>query len=258
MSEKIIPTHADSYDSLNFVHTQCVSVYKKVGYTPLQVIQDIKPFLLPGEAARCTYVGRLDPMAEGWMHVMWSGDLIEKDSLLALKKTYEVDIVFGVSTDTGDVLGLVTDDKRPDIAQADVQSELQNFVGPFTYPYPTYSSPHMKKTLQGIDQEMRMQKGHVYNAECVSAVTLESVSLSKKISDTLSLVHMPGDFRVKQIQDEWKKFFNRHKGDEFLQVTVRITCGAGTYMRTLAEELGKKFGASACALSIRRIGMQSH
>ena len=107
MEGKTIPTHTDSYDTLNFVHAKCVSVYKKIGYTPLQVVEDIRPYLLSEEASCCTYVGRLDPMAEGWMYVLWSGDMKEKDRLLNLQKTYEVDVVFGVSTDTGDALGLV-------------------------------------------------------------------------------------------------------------------------------------------------------
>lgn len=258
MEGKTIPTHANSYDTLNFVHAQCVSVYKKVGYTPLQVVEDIRPFLLLEEAARCTYVGRLDPMAEGWMHVLWSGDSKEKEELQSLKKTYEVDVVFGVRTDTGDVLGLVVGEENKHISEGDVQEKLQEFVGPFIYAYPTYSSPHMKKTLQGLAQDMRMQKGHIHSIECVSGVSTTPEDLSKKVYHILSLVRMTGDFRLETIQDGWKTFFEKKTAaEDFLQVTLRVKCGSGTYMRTLAEELGKKLEVPACATAIRRIGIHA-
>ncbi len=256
MKEQTIPTHADSYDTLNFVNTTCVSVYKKVGYTPLQVLEEIKPFLLPEESSRCTYVGRLDPMTEGWMHVLWSGDIKEKNELQKLSKTYEIDVVFGVGTDTGDVLGLVVGEDYRHITEDDVKAKLQEFVGPFTYAYPSYSSPHMKKTLQGVEQDIRNQKGYIYSIECVQSITLHSNEFSEKIMRILSLVRMTGDFRLEAIRDRWKIFFNDHAATkQFLQVTLRVTCGSGTYMRTLAEELGKKLFVSACTTSIRRIGI---
>lgn len=257
MNEKTIPTYTDSYDTLHFVHTKCVSVYKKVGYTPLQVVEDIRPYLLPDEAGRCTYVGRLDPMAEGWMYVLWNGDAEEKEKLLKFQKTYEVDIVFGVSTDTGDILGLVVDEKNTKITEKDVADNLKDFIGSFTYAYPKYSSPHMKKTLQNVEQESRKQKGYIYNIEFVSGVEMIACLLEDKITQKLSLVHMSGDFRIDDIQKSWKIFFEKHKDEIFFQGTIRVTCGSGTYMRTLAEELGNTLGVSACALSIRRIGIHA-
>jgi tRNA pseudouridine(55) synthase len=255
MDEKIIPTHADSYDTLSFVHMKCVSVYKKIGYTPLQVVEDIRPYLLSEEASSCTYVGRLDPMAEGWMHVLWSGDAEEKEKLLKLQKTYEVDIIFGMSTDTGDVLGMVVDEKNKHITEQDVISHLTDFVGPFTYAYPTYSSPHMKKTLQGLEQEHKKQKGHIYTIEFVSGLEVSGELLQEKIIQKLSLVRMYGDFRIDTVRDGWRNYFIKHAEERFFQVTIRVTCGSGTYMRTLAEELGNKLHVSACAFSIRRIGI---
>jgi len=257
MKEQTIPTHANSYDSLSFVHTKCVSVYKKVGYTPLQVVEDIRPFLFPEESTRCTYVGRLDPMAEGWMHVLWSGDSKEKEELQKLHKTYEVDIVFGVSTDTGDVLGLVVGEDYKHITVEDVQKKIQEFVGPFTYAYPTYSSPHMKKTLHGLEQDMRKQKGYIDSVEGVRSVTLTSEEFSQKVTHILSLIRMTGDFRLEAIRDRWKIFFENHEIEHFLQVTLQVKCASGTYMRTLAEELGNKLVVSACATSIRRIGIHT-
>lgn len=257
MEGKTIPTHGGSYDTLNFVHTRCVCLYKKVGYTPLQVVEEIRPYLLDDEKTKITYVGRLDPMAEGWMHILWSGDMEEKKKLSSLDKVYEVDIVFGVETDTGDALGLIVDEKYQKIDENSLQNTLADFIGPFTYPYPAYSSPHMKKTLQGVEQEKRNQKGHIYNIELVAYKTLSAQELLKKIEHIFACVHMSGDFRVDDIQEKWKEFFMRYMKKDFPYITIRVSSSSGTYMRTLAEELGKKFDVSACAYSIRRIGIHT-
>lgn len=255
MNNETIPTHADSYDTLSFVNTACVCVYKRVGYTPLQVVEDIRPFLREEEKKRCTYVGRLDPMAEGWMHVLWSGDMEEKDGLTKLDKLYEVDVVFGIQTDTGDALGLVTASDTTEVAIDVITSKLQDFVGPFTYKYPTYSSPHMKKTLKGEQQDaVHHQKGHIYSIEYVSETVLQSEDLQKNIKEKLSYIHMPGDFRLEKIQEKWQSFFSTEKRS-FLQIQIRVRCASGTYMRTLAEELGKKMSSCGFALHIKRIGL---
>jgi tRNA pseudouridine55 synthase len=252
MNERIIPTHADSYDTLNFVHTKCVSVYKKVGYTPLQVVEDIRPFLLEEEKSRITYVGRLDPMAEGWMHVLWSGDVEEKKKLSSLRKTYEVDVVFNIQTDTGDALGLVISTDDTVISQKDIEGVLKSFIGPFVYAYPAYSSPHIKKTRQGSVSEVKNQKGYIHTIDVLSCISVTCKELQNQIEEKLSLARMPGDFRIDTIQKKWKKICIQ---DTYTKVTLRVVCDSGTYMRTLAEEIAKKISTHGFAFSIKRIGV---
>ncbi len=257
--EDIIPTHADSYDTLNFVHSKCVCVYKKEGYTPLQVVNQIKQYLLPEEVSVCTYVGRLDPMAEGWMHVLWSGDAKEKEQLASLDKVYEVEVVLGIKTDTGDALGLVVQESDGVVEEKKLQDTVQTFIGSFEYPYPTYSSPHIKKTLRGIEnhtQDTRLQKGNIFSIDLVSIQHVSSVDMQQKIEQKLAMCHMDGDFRLDSIQDGWRKFFMRiHSHTIFTTIKLRVSCSSGTYMRTLAEELGKKMNTCGFAFSIVRIGV---
>ncbi|MES2623364.1 MAG: hypothetical protein V4576_03065 [Patescibacteria group bacterium] len=249
--------HSDSYDSLNFVHTQCACVYKKVGYTPLQVVKSFSAFLLPEELARCTYVGRLDPMAEGWMHVLWSGNMEEKGKIAASNKIYEIEVLFGLSTDTGDVLGLIKDTISPEnITEEQMKEVVQTFVGSFTYPYPKYSSPNIKKTLQENQNDtIKFQKGHISQIDFISYVHVLKKDLEKEIRDKLSACRMDGDFRLETIQEAWKYFFEHDTRETFLKIKLQIHCSSGTYMRTLAEELGKKTSSSSIASSIKRIGI---
>lgn len=256
MEQELIPLHTSSYDSLTFVHTKCVCIYKKVGYTPLQVVRDILPYLQEDEKDKITYVGRLDPMAEGWMHVLWNGDLNEKARIASYDKVYEVEILCGVSTDTGDVLGLIQDSNTKDVEKSEISNVILGFIGPFTYPYPKYSSPSIKKTLQGDIPEERLQKGSIYSIEEVGVTEIESVDVQKEIEKKLLLCNMDGDFRLEQIKKGWELFFENNT-NRFMNIKVHVHCSSGTYMRTLAEELGKKLHMAACALSIKRIGIKS-
>lgn len=255
MEQKLIPLRTDSYDSLTFVHTKCASVYKKVGHTPLQVVRDILPYLQSDEVDKITYVGRLDPMAEGWMHILWNGDMEEKAILASKDKIYEIEVVCGISTDTGDVLGLITEDKVADAETSQTSKAIQSFVGPFTYAYPKYSSPNIKETLKGREKEEKLQKGNIKKIEEVSITYINSVNLEKEIENKLSLSKMDGNFRLEEIKEKWKEFFIDNS-NIYLKIKLRVDCSSGTYMRTLAEELGKKIGMPAYAHSIKRIGIK--
>lgn len=259
MEKILIPTYTDSYDSLTFVNPKCVCVYKKIGYTPLQVVNDIKPFLLKEESASCTYVGRLDPMAEGWMHVLWSGDMEEKKVLSGLSKTYEVEVLFGFQTDTGDVLGLVNKNNKSFIEKEKIGEVIKSFIGSFAYPYPTYSSPNIKKTLKGetVNQDnIKIQQGHIYSADVLLINDVSHDELKDAVYKKLSQCHMNGDFRLDLVKDSWKNIFDKTDKDNLYNiVTIRVSCSSGTYMRTLASEFGKKLDTHGLAFSIKRIGI---
>ncbi len=48
---------------------------------------------------------------------------------------------------------------------------------------------------------------------------------------------MEGDFRLEEIKDKWKIFFQNNK-NEFLILNIKVKCKSGTYMRVLAKEIG--------------------
>lgn len=246
MNEKVIPIQANSYDTLDFVHPKCVSVYKKVGYTPLQVVEEIRPYLLHDETKKITYAGRLDPMAEGWMHVLWSGDVQEKNDLMNLDKTYEIEVVLGIQTDTSDALGII--ESVSDVCE---HKDVKSFIGPYVRPYPKYSSRNIKKTLKNDEPDggtIAIQKGYIYDVLEKEERLVDSSGMEKNIFEKLSLSRMPGDFRMSDIIESWKRFFRDTKKESYLVRTLIISCASGTYMRTIAHDLG------GFALSIKRIG----
>lgn len=222
----------DTYTKYRIITDTCILIYKKLGFTPLQVLKEIKPFVSEEGKSKLTFVGRLDPMAEGNIHMLWSGDMEEKKNLQSQNKEYVVEVLFGVKTDTGDVLGLIDS-----VNNEEINFDLQKFVGPFEYDYPTYSSPNIKKVLKGEKVIHKKQKGEIYNIENLGLKKYSSAELKNIIFNKLSQCNMEGDFRLDQIKQGWNVYFeNNDKG--FQVLTLHVACKSGTYMRILARELG--------------------
>lgn len=87
-------------------------VNKKEGETPLAALERLCRD--HGIYEKVTYAGRLDPMASGLLLVLSGDDVHKKDSMLEHTKTYEFTILLGVATDTGDILGKITETVKAD------------------------------------------------------------------------------------------------------------------------------------------------
>ena len=74
--------------------------------------------------------------------------------------------------------------------------------------------------------------------------------LAERAIENVSKVN--GDFRQKEIIEGWKKFESEHGAENFLVIKLRVSCGSGTYMRSLAERIGREAGTATFALSIER------
>ncbi len=81
-------------------------LYKKLGETPNERILRYKKDNPEFEQVPMTYAGRLDPMAEGLLLVLSGSEIEKKDDYLSLPKTYEFEMLWGMESDTLDVLGL--------------------------------------------------------------------------------------------------------------------------------------------------------
>lgn len=135
---------------------------------------------------------------------------------------------------------------------------MAGFVGERVQPYPPYSS----KTVNGkplfqyarenklSDIEIPSRKITIYSIKVLEDRKIDQKDLHDLIKQRISLV--TGDFRQKEILEGWEKFFAGKQGQGFLVMKFSISCSSGTYVRSLAHELGKKLGTGAIALSIKR------
>ncbi len=233
-----------------------------------------------------TYAGRLDPMAEGELLILIGDECKNKEKYLGLDKEYEVEILFGVTTDTHDTLGLVTNFAQTiqHTSSKNKFTELENnsladfvkvptinfskYVGKFTQPYPAYSS----KTVNGkqlhelaradeLPDEIPEKQVEIYSIDEINNADhfegrlrkITAHELQSRIFKAIDLVK--GDFRQVEIKEKWKQvlFGDQDKQNKLFDViTIKVKCSSGTYMRSLAYKMGQDSGCGAIALSIKR------
>jgi tRNA pseudouridine(55) synthase len=105
-----------------------ITIYKKKGETPYEALMRLRLARPEYAALPLSYAGRLDPMAEGVLIVLVGEENKYREKYLDLEKTYKVQILFGIGTDTYDVLGKVIDVKNIPISETEVRQAIKNTV----------------------------------------------------------------------------------------------------------------------------------
>ncbi len=152
--------------------------------------------------SRVGHGGTLDPMATGLLPILLGSSTKLADQLQGWDKSYRFDVIFGVSTDTGDAEGnIISSIPLPQRLTQDLLNEtLKSFVGTIHQKPPMYSAikrdgvPLYKLARKGIEVEREAR-----------LITLHSLVL--------------------------EEFFPP-------KATFNVRCSKGTYVRVLAEDIG--------------------
>lgn len=242
---------------------------KPLGQTPLQAIEDWKRAHARYAHLPATYAGRLDPMAEGTLLVLLGDECKRKEAYLGLDKEYEVEVLLDLTTDTKDVLGMPAYagvESRPD--DRSMQKTLRAERGSKDVPYPSYSSktvggtPLFLHALGGTlgTVEIPTHTETIYRIQDLGASHISAKALEERVMAMLDRAPrtddpskaLGRDFRQDEIRAAWKAVFSDMAGRSFVIMRLRVTCASGTYMRSLADRVGRALGTSGMALSIRR------
>ena len=161
------------------------------------------------------YAGTLDPLASGLLIVATEHETKQLHNFLKLPKEYIAEIRLGVATETGDDEG-VQREKRPvpNRTEKEIEKILRGMTGKIDLPVPLYSA--VKKKGKPLYRYARKGK---------------SVELPVKTMEI-----MEGELLEKKEET----------------LIIRWKVGSGTYIRTLAEELGKRLGTVAMVANLRR------
>lgn len=235
-----------------------VCVWKTVGLTPLQEVQIFKVKNSEYSNEKISYAGRLDPMAEGVLILLIGDENKNRNKYLNLEKTYESEIVLGISTDSFDALGIVQQINFAKISKEEIEKCLSGFLGKQKQIYPPYSSKAVKgKSLYWWARNNRLEeieiptrKVEIYSLKLIE---FDEISVNKLTSNLLKdIKEIKGDFRQEEIIKGWEEFGEKYKNKRFLKIKIQVECSTGTYVRRIASDLGEKLGAGAFALSIKR------
>ncbi|TXT24620.1 MAG: tRNA pseudouridine55 synthase [Gallionellaceae bacterium] len=165
-------------------------------------------------AEKAGHTGTLDPLATGLLPICFGEATKFSNALLDADKTYHALVKFGVTTTTGDAEGEVIRSCTTDLNEAQVQEALRGFTGEIRQIPPMHSAlKHKGKPLYEY-----IRKGETVARESRSVTIYELV-------------------------------LEKFCGDE-LEITVR--CSKGTYIRTLAEDIGLALRCGAHLRGLRR------
>lgn len=246
---------------------------KKIGETPLQCAEVWRATQSPAyHALPLSYAGRLDPMASGKLLVLIGEECKHQEKYHALDKEYQFSVLFGLASDTHDVLGrLIKSTRTPPIIDVDKLKEVTCILtGDISLPFPLFSAKavkgkplHMWTLEKRLDEiEIPTQTSTIY---CLKVDRLEQKSRAAIYTQTLAKINsiapvtdprkaLGNDFRRTDVRADWQKWSNEGSSEDLFTI-AHFTCTAssGTYMRSLAVEIGKRLSSiPTLALSIHR------
>jgi tRNA pseudouridine55 synthase len=166
------------------------------------------------QAEKAGHTGTLDPLATGLLPICFGEATKFSNALLGADKTYRALLRLGQTTSTGDAEGELLSDHPVNVTQTEVDAVLAKFRGEIRQLPPMHSAlKHQGKPLYEY-----IRKGVTIERELRSVV-----------------IH---ELRL-----------NSFSGNE-IDITVR--CSKGTYIRTLAEDIGAALGCGAHLIGLRR------
>lgn len=246
-----------------------VVLEKEIGETPLAAIRRWKSVNPRYAGVPACYAGRLDPMATGKLLILLGEECKRQKDYIGLDKEYEVEVLLDAGSDTGDALGLIDyAGKETRIDPRILLEALRRERGSHTREYPSYSSktvngkPLFLHALEGTLSaiEIPTHEERIYSIREEGTRRISADELRARLDAFLDKVPttdepsklLGADFRISSVRESWDEFFKKAGGCDFAVIRLRVACGAGTYMRTLANRVAEALGTNGLALSIRR------
>ncbi len=168
-------------------------------------------------AQKAGHTGTLDPLASGLLPLCFGEATKFSQDLLEADKTYEAIMRLGIRTSTGDAEGEVLETFPVEVGTPEIEAALARFRGPISQVPPMHSA--LKRDGKPLYEYARA--GQVVEREA-REVTIHTLELLRA---------------------------------DLPDVAFRVTCSKGTYVRTLAEDIGAALGCGAHLVALRRTGV---
>lgn len=188
---------------------------KPEGLTSNKALQEVK-FLY--KAAKAGHTGSLDPLATGLLPICFGEATKMSAFLLDADKYYRVRVKLGITTTTADAEGEVLETHDPSgVTEAQIRGVLEGFLGEQQQLPPMYSAiKHKGERLYKLARQ------------------------GLEVERELRTIH------IHSLK------LNHYEPPEF---EIDVHCSKGTYVRTLAEDMGKQLGCGAHVSGLRRTGV---
>ena len=185
---------------------------KRLGVSSNKALQEVRRLF---NANKAGHTGSLDPLATGLLPLCFGEATKVSALMLDDDKRYQVTMKLGVMTDTGDAEGQVIETKPvPALSIAQIQCSLEKFIGLQAQVPPMYSALKLngKKLYELAREGITVERAP-------RQITIYELHLLEATFDTL---------------------------------TLDVACSKGTYIRSLAEDIGHDLGCGATVTALRR------
>ena len=185
---------------------------KRLGISSNKALQEVRRLF---NANKAGHTGSLDPLATGLLPLCFGEATKVSALMLDDDKRYQVTIKLGIMTDTGDAEGQVIETKPvPTLSSEQIQTCLSKFTGAQAQVPPMYSAlKHNGKKLYELAREGITIEREPRN------ITIYEINLLEFTPETL---------------------------------TLDVACSKGTYIRSLAEDIGHDLGCGGTVTALRR------
>lgn len=205
-------------DLQDFENGQILNVDKPEGMTSFGVVRKVRAWT---GCRKVGHAGTLDPMATGVLLVCTGKATKRVETLMGLEKVYEGTVTLGRTTDTDDAEGeIIAEQEVPPLSQDTLMGVLRKFRGEILQTPPMFSA--LKQDGKRLYKLAR--KG----------ITVERPSRRVRVEELILL--------------DWKQ----------PNLTLRVRCSKGTYIRSLARDIGNALGTGGTLTALRRMRVGSY
>jgi len=167
-------------------------------------------------AERAGHSGTLDPLATGLLPILFGEATKFSAELLDSDKRYRAEVALGVRTATGDAEGEILSSSAVDVDRARLDEAVRRFIGPIDQVPPMYSA--LKHAGRPLYDYARAGEQIERAARRITIHALQVDSFDGRVA------------------------------------VIDVHCSKGTYVRTLAEDIGEALGCGAHLAGLRRTG----
>lgn len=177
---------------------------------------------------RVGHAGTLDPLATGLLIVLVDREFTKRQTeFLKLDKGYICQVQLGIETDTYDIDGEVIEraqgEALAEISRKDLENVLEKFKGNIVQTVPPFSAVKVK----GEKLYNKARRGEI-----------DKNNLPQREVEILDL-----------------ELLDFEKNQQLTSFTIKVVCSSGTYIRSLAHDVGQKLKVGATVTSLRRISI---
>lgn len=241
-------------------------VYKPVGITCGEVVDK---FRKEYNCSRIAFAGRLDPMAQGHLLVVYDDEVDNIQKYHLLDKTYQFKFTVGYfATDSSDVLGLFNNDSYNDSIDINILKERILSFDEKTIQQKYHKFSSFVPAKLKIDNKRKplwwwsiykpseiinipSKSVNIYSIKIDKVEKIDFNNLRKEIIKKISAINENNEFRQKDILEQW----NNYKNDinELIEFTCTIKVSSGFYVRQFVQDLSDHFNVKMMVTEIDRI-----